>query len=797
MNGRIRKKHHFIVIFLALLVNVSAMAQLSQPIKVWDQRYGGSSRDTDVNTIRTSDNGFLITGSSLSGISGNKVTSNQGNDDWWVLKLDSQGGILWDFNFGGTAEDGFEAGATETSDGNFVLAGRTRSGNSGDITSTSKGRNDILIVKISGDGSGVLWQKRVGGNSEDVAYDVIETSNGNVVVGGYSSSTNLLGNPSRGSLDAYMIMLDPTGNIVWEKTFGGSGFESLDQLRPDNNGGIIAAGYSASTDLTTANNGSFDYWLFNIDENGNQVWENTYGGSGVDAIRSMALTPDGGILIGGQSNSGIGGDKTQSNQGLDDMWLVKTNAEGELQWEKTYGGIGYDWAQSIYALTDGSFVFGGFSNSGISGDRQRENIGNLDVWFLKADAKGALLWQGVFGGNEADGEVNIPYYDEQKDEIYLSGSTNSGIGHYLTTENFGSGSDFWLAKFQLKGIKKDTVEICINTQAKIKVEKSLVGRSYQLKDENGDDNGLAVDGNGSKITLLSDSIPAETNLGVYVTSSLPDNSVLEEYLGQVHVQFDQSLDEALNSEIQFESDVCYDRHAKISIDNSVKGVTYQLVDESGKVLGEKKGNGKRIQIKTKKLKESIVLRLKLKNKDCMAYHAEEILITVSPKITAFIQYDDQNLSTEDPIDFSTGSDEDIVSWTWTFEHKKKLEGEHVSYQFKKQGDHEVKLVVENSNGCKKTIKKKIRIRDQVFISAPGIFRPRSHQGHFKVKLKNTKHETLKILDLNEGVIYSGKNSWNGTKRGKLVRQGWYIYYIQAKLKDGTTYQKRDRFYLKH
>jgi len=91
----------------------------------------------------------------------------------------------------------------------------------------------------------------------------------------------------------------------------------------------------------------------------------------------------------------------------------------------------------------------------------------------------------------------------------------------------------------------------------------------------------------------------------------------------------------------------------------------------------------------------------------------------------------------------------------------------------------------------------VRIRDKVFVSAPGIFKPRSHHNRFQVKLKNVNHVTLKILDLNEGLIYSGKNSWNGTNRGRLVRQGWYIYYIQAKLKDGTTYQKRDRFYLKH
>jgi len=792
-----RRKDLFIVTLLTLILNASLMAQVSQPLKVWDTRYGGSSRDTDVNTIRTTDNGFLITGSSLSGISGNKTTPNQGDDDWWVIKLDGQGQILWDLNFGGIAEDGFEAGATETSDGNFVLAGRTRSGISGDITSASFGGNDILIVKIKGDGSGVLWQTRVGGNGQDVAYDIVETSDGNIVVGGYSTSTNLTGNPSRGSLDAYLIKLDTDGNVIWEKTFGGSGFESLDEIRASANGGIIAAGYSASTDLTVINKGNFDYWLFQIDKDGNQIWENTYGGSGLDAVRSMAITADGGILIGGQSNSGISGDKTQANKGLDDMWLVKTTATGVMQWEKSYGGTGHDWAQSIYGLRDGSFVFGGFSNSGLSGDRERENIGSLDAWFLKADDNGEILWQGVFGGDQSDGEVNIPYYDEHKKEIYLSGSTNSGLGNYLTTENFGANSDIWLAKFQLKGIKKDTVKTCRDTPAKIKIVKSLEYRSYQLKNQDGSDNGAAVMGNGSKIILLSDTVQMETDLDVYVTSTLPDNSTLEEYLGRVHVKFDQSLDVAINSEIDYESEVCYNRHAKIRITESVKGITYQLVDENGGVVGEKKGNGHKIHIKTKKLKESVQLRLRLKSKRCVNYHPEIIQINVLPKITAFIQFDGNDLNTEAPIDFSTDSDNDIVSWTWTFEHKKKVSGQNVSYRFRRQGDYTIRLVVENSNGCKKEIRKTIRIRDQIFISAPGIFKPRSHDGRFKVKLKNTKHEELKILNKDGRVIYKGKNSWNGTKRGKLVRQGWYIYYIQAKLKNGTYYHKRGRFYLKH
>jgi len=414
-------------------------AQVQKPIKVWDARYGGTSRDTDVSSVRTSDGGFLLTASSLSGISGNKSTPNQGDDDWWVVKTDQAGNLQWDYNFGGTSEEGFEAGAVQTADGNYVLAGRTRSGISGDISTSSLGGDDILIVKISASDRSIIWQTRVGGNGADWAFDIKETSDGQIIVGGYTTSTNLVGITPMGSLDLYLVKINSnTGDKLWERTYGGARFESADELLANSSGGVVVGAYSASTDLTLPNNGSFDFWSFSTDGNGDVLWEGLYGGTGLDAIRSMTQMADGGYVFAGQSNSNASGNKSEDGNGLDDIWVVRTNSTGELLWGKSIGGAGYDWGQAAYALQDGSVVIGGFSNSPAGGEKMSDPFnGSLDIWFFSLDASGNLTWQADFGGDGSDGELNIPYYDEFNKEIYLSGGTQSGQGYYLSTPNFG------------------------------------------------------------------------------------------------------------------------------------------------------------------------------------------------------------------------------------------------------------------------------------------------------------------------------------------------------------------------
>lgn len=794
------------LIFLALPLLSSA--QVQKPIKVWDTRYGGASRDTDVNTISTSDGGFLHTASSLSGVSGNKSTPNQGDDDWWVVKTDASGNLQWDFNFGGTAEEGFEGGAVQTSDGNFILAGRTRSGASGDITTNSRGGDDILVIKISAADRTVLWQARLGGNAADWAFDIKETSDGNVVVAGYTTSTNLAGITPMGSLDVYLVKLDAnTGLTEWERTYGGSGFESADEILANDIGGVVVGAYSASTDLSVPSNGSFDFWAFSTDASGDVLWENLYGGTGLDAIRSMSKTTDGGYIFSGQSNSNAGGSKVEDNRGLDDIWVVKTDGSGNLQWEKTLGGSGYDWGQAVYARADGSYIVGGFSNSPLSGEKLSANFnGSLDIWFMGLGAAGELTWQADFGGDLSDGELNIPYFDEVKGDIYLSGGTQSSLGHYLTTPNFGgTNTDLWFAKYKIHQLEAENIKACIGQSAQVQISNTIAAdfgnKRYELRNPDGSLNGETVMGEESSLTLLTGPVLSDTTMTVYAISDLPDGSVLEELIGQVSVGTgDELLDQAKLSEVIYDNLVCYNRRAKIQVTNVIEGIIYQLIDEEGNVFASKLAEGENLTFRTGKLKEPLSLSLKLINpdSDCSENHPTSILIDVDDKIETKISFDRNDVKVGGLIDFTATNSEGIVSWNWTFDKKTKLEGQTVSHTFNRPGVHWIKLRVENANGCSKEITKKLLIKRKIFFEVPGVFWPCTAQGAFKAKLKHVKKTKLVIVNGRGKVIHAGKNEWHGfDKRGRLVPAGRYYYRINAMTVDGKPFQKRGSFYVSY
>lgn len=777
-------------------------------MKVLDFRYGGVSRDTDVSSIRTSDGGFLLTASSLSGIGGNKSTPNQGDDDWWVIKTDQGGNIQWDFNFGGTAEEGFEAGAVQTADGNYVLAGRTRSDISGDIASSRLGGDDILIVKISATDRSIIWQKRVGGNGADWAFDIKETSDGQIVVGGYTTSTDLVGNAPLGSLDLYLVKVNSaTGDKLWERTYGGSGFESADELLPNNAGGVVVGAYSASVDLSLTSNGSFDFWTFSTNGNGDVLWEGLYGGAGLDAIRSMTQMPDGGFIFSGQSDSGASGDKSEAGNGLDDIWVVRTNATGELLWEKSLGGAGFDWGQASYALQDGSVVIGGFSNSPSGGDKLSDAINeSLDIWFFNLDASGNLTWQADFGGSGSDGELNIPYFDELNQEIYLTGSTRSGQGNYLTTPNFGeTNTDLWFAKYKIHSISTDLISACQGESASILIKNSIAkganNRRYELRNPDGSLNGATVNGDVSNLTLESGPIVNDTTLMVYALSDVGDGTVLEEFIGEVSIiAGDELLNQAQLSEISFDEQVCFNKRSKVEIANSEIGINYILLDANDDVLISKPGTGSRLVLRTNKLKESIDLKLKMENQEsgCFILHEAPISIEVDEKITTKISFDRNGIKLNQPVSFSTLDDESIVSWEWTFGKKTQLSGKDVSYTFKRPGIHWIKLKVTNENGCTREIQRKVLIKRKIFFGVPSIFRPCTDQGVFKAKLKHTKKERLVIVNGRGKVIHVGKNEWHGfDKRGRLVPAGRYYYRINAMTVDGKPFQKRGSFYVSY
>ena len=247
--------------------------------------------------------------------------------------------------------------------------------------------------------------------------------------------------------------------ILWEKSLGGKHAEYLYDAIATPDYGFILAGSSLSDkngNKDESNKGDLDYWLWKMDEKGNLEWQKSFGGNKVDLLQSVALTYDGGFILGGTSSSDKGTVKTDACKGQEDFWIIKLNAKGQEMWQKTIGGSGMEKLLSIAPTKDGGYILGGTSSSdrndtkGIDDPygKWENSKGNLDYWVVKLDSKGTVEWQKTLGGK---------YHDELKSihqtldgGFILGGYSNSPVSGNKTAPNFGLG-DYWVVKLNEDG----------------------------------------------------------------------------------------------------------------------------------------------------------------------------------------------------------------------------------------------------------------------------------------------------------------------------------------------------------
>ncbi|QNF32130.1 T9SS type A sorting domain-containing protein [Adhaeribacter swui] len=365
--------------------------------KIWDKRYGGSDNDYLSRVIQTQDGGYLLGGSSFSGKGGDKTQSSQGDRDYWVIKVDAQGNKQWDKRFGGTGDDELVK-VVQLASGDYVLGGHSNSPTSGDKTQGSQGKTDYWLIKISKNGI-KLWDKRYGGTAIENLGSFTETANGGFLLAG----TSLSGQghdksaSSRGGSDYWVVQTDQAGNLLWDKTYGGSGNDKAYSVGRSGNSFFLAgtSNSGANGDKTQSSRGGKDFWLIKISSTGDKLWDKRYGGTANDELSASSITTDGGIALAGKSNSGAGADKTQSNQGRSDYWLVQVDANGNLQWDQRFGGSRSDELRVVTQTQDGGFLLGGQSDSGRSGDKNQSLIGFLgtDYWLVKVAPRTAAASQ--------------------------------------------------------------------------------------------------------------------------------------------------------------------------------------------------------------------------------------------------------------------------------------------------------------------------------------------------------------------------------------------------------------------
>jgi type IX secretion system substrate protein len=442
-----------ITLLALLLFTITIYAQ--DPSILWQRTIGGSGDETLYSIKQTPDGGYIVGGASGSDISGDKTDASNGFFDIWIVKADAEGNIEWQNSIGGNALDDLHS-IELTPDGGFIACGESTSDISGDKTENSRGLDDYWIVKLDASGN-VEWDKTIGG-SDSESFPQIRVSNDSYLISGDSWS-NISGDKTENAIgedDYWLLKLDLSGNIIWQKTIGGSSYDSFSTMALTHDGGCILGGYSDSNisgNKTENSKGGFDFWIVKLDSSGDIVWDKTIGGSGTDVLNSIVQTLDNGFLLSGRSSSDISGDKTENSEGESDFWIVKLASNGTIEWQNTIGGNDIDQAYSANQTSDGGYIIGGFSRSTISGDKTENGQGNFDCWLVKINNVGIIEWQNTIGGSEIDGITSVM---QSSDGSYILGGNSQSNISGDKSENSRGGQDYWIIKHaQTLGIEEN------------------------------------------------------------------------------------------------------------------------------------------------------------------------------------------------------------------------------------------------------------------------------------------------------------------------------------------------------
>lgn len=331
----------------ALIIGLDALG-----MPVWSRAYGGNAGDNAQDIIRTADGNYIFAGATRS--------MGVGQLDAFVCKIDINGTIIW-ASAVGTATMSEAANAVyECSDGSVIIAG----------TQVVSARNEIMVAKLNSNG-GLLWMRVLQGTGNDEAHDIVQASDGNYIVTGF---TNTWG---AGLDDAFILKFDPDGNLLWMKVFGGPSMERATSVANLADGGIIVGGM-----VETWGNGSRDFMIAKFDVHGNYQWSNAIGGQNYDEGIAIDQTSDGGYcLVGNRQDPG-------------NAWSVvsvKLDATGNFLWGNYVGGPNFENGEGITATSDGGYAWAGYTNSW--------GFGGYEVLAAKFTIEGDNCWGSPWNPN--------------------------------------------------------------------------------------------------------------------------------------------------------------------------------------------------------------------------------------------------------------------------------------------------------------------------------------------------------------------------------------------------------------
>jgi len=494
-----------------LTVHVQQVRSSEPPVTEWDETYGGTDFDTATSVVQLDDGGYAI--------AGNTHSFAVDWSDAWLIITDANGKEQWNETYNRQYRDEVYC-LIRTSDGGYAMAGSTRPSFVGPI--------DAWLVKVDASGK-KQWDRLYGGPSDEYAYAVLQTSDGGYAFAGQTSSSGA------GSIDFWLVKTDADGNMEWNQPYGGPDREEAFSMVATDDGGYALVGYTESFGA-----GGYDCWLVKTDADGNMEWNQTYGEKDDDRGHSIVQTTDGGYALAGYTKS--------FGAGNFDAWLIKTDVNGKMQWNKTFAcklGTNDDYALSLIRTSDGGYALAGFTESC--------GAGESDLWIVKTDAVGKMQWNKTHGR---------PYRDEAHSVVQTS---DGGYAIAGTTQPYGSGDfDLWLIKLAREEILA-TVDIDPDT-LNLKSNGQWITAYVELPEE------YSLSEIDISSILLNESISvdpeAPTEVGDYDVDSIPD----------LMVKFDRAAVIALLGARDFGEETGKSVDVALAITGDAAGMLFEGVD---------------------------------------------------------------------------------------------------------------------------------------------------------------------------------------------------------------------------
>lgn len=468
--------------YLTFFYIPSILLAQQSPSIIWQQQYGGTGDDRMNDLLNLSaDEGYLAAGFTTS--SDGDVTANNGGQDAWVLRMDMEGGLLWEVCFGGSQTDVFNA-IEATEDGGFLLLGTSFSTES--RLGSAHGDSDIWLVKINAEGE-MIWSKLFGGSGKDVGIDLTAMGTGRYAIAGFTFSSDGDFAANRGDRDAFVLVVNEMGDLIWSKTFGGSEEEVFNTVKFEiQSNRIIAVGFTRSEDGDVSDNKGFsDFWSVQIaTDSGELLQETTYGGSSSDKAIAAVLLENGNgeMVILGETLSSNG--QVTDNQGQGDLWLIKTAMDGSLTWQKTLGTSAIETAYNLLQDQDGELVVLGTTFS----IGQSSTLS--DVLLYKVSAHdGSVIWELEVSGSGDD--VGNGLALAAMGGVCLAGHTDSTDGDVgggkkhgshkawiLRVDDGGTAIEEWMEKETTLKVYPNPIEgnriFVLDTERKLTAKDDLV-----------------------------------------------------------------------------------------------------------------------------------------------------------------------------------------------------------------------------------------------------------------------------------------------------------------------------------